>query len=110
MYRILTKEDCLYYKKQMDSFPQFYQTYLNELKEKYNVLEVDAIYILSGNNIDDIVKSYDFTYNDLVKAGFNQEQINQILKAHDEGLNLSLLHTDTSIEQMRKIRQIGRYQ
>lgn len=47
------------------------------------------------------------TYEDLEEKGYNYQQINQIIKAAQIGLNLSELKTDTPVWVMRKIIEIN---
>lgn len=103
MYKILTKEICLKMRKNYLVSPEAYNDILYSLLNEYNILYDDAIRILTGN-IDEILVLYDFDYDSLLKVGFNSEQINQILKAKENGLNLSFVPVNTPVEELRKIR------
>ena len=84
-------------------YPSEYEVLLNILQRDYGVLYEDAIKILNTKNVDDIVASYNFSYDDLIHNGFYSKQINQILKAKELGLNLAFMPIDTTAEEFRNI-------
>lgn len=105
MIKILTKDVCIDFKRRFTIAPEQYDILTAILKEEYGVLSRDAKEILQGNNIDKIVKKYDFSYDTLLSFGFDNGQINQIMLAKKDGINLSGCKIDTPIEELRKIRE-----
>lgn len=105
MIKILTKDVCIDFKKKFKIAPEQYDILITILKEEYGILSTDAKKILEGADIDKIIQKYDFNYNDLATFGFNNGQINQIMLAKNDGINLSVYNKNISTEELRMIRE-----